>query len=97
MIGGSRIEDPYIVEVRHDAFQAPGYLGDGFDEPTRRSFSALWDDEPLEQLRRGGNRRDRNGVWMRLDLVEIRYSVDCEMILPFPRESSTSSTRGMGR
>ena len=94
---GVGVEDDDVVEVGGDAFEVFDDLVDYLDEPPGRGVATLRHDEPLK--RREGVQKVVSGmvslsmvVWWNEDARSNR-----EYMRPFPRESRTSSTRGMGR
>ena len=56
--------------------QAFDHLVDHLDEPTRRSTATLGHDEPLIEARRSAKGRERNGVFVRSNLMERRSQVE---------------------
>ena len=93
---GLGVENYDVVQVGGYVVEALDDLVDDLDEPARRGAAALRHDGPLEESGRGAKSGEGGGIfadgyfWWNGDTRSNR-----EKMRPFPKESRTSSTRGM--
>lgn len=70
-------------------------LNDYFYRPTKGGASSLWHGEPLVKFGRCVEGGERQSALINRDLVKRRDKLHQGENAPFPRESKTSSPRGM--
>ena len=94
---GVGVEDGDAIEVGGNAIKVFDDLVDDLDEPPGRGVATLKHDKPLEES--GGGAEGGGCCVVSLSMV-IWWNEDTrsnrENMRPFPRDSRTSSTRGMG-
>ena len=76
VVGGVGVEDDDVVEVRGDGFQAFDYLVNNLNEPTGGGTAALRHHKPLEEPVWRAKRRQRDGILVDGDLVELGDQVE---------------------
>ena len=96
VVGRGGIEDDDVVEVCGDPLQAFDDLVDDLDEPAGGGAAALRHYKPSEEPVGGAERLQWDGVLVDRDLVKEETRSKREKIRPLPKESRTSSTRGIG-